>query len=409
MSDAFFVLLILFLYHLYIKEKIKLPFLTLLCCITILFSNPALFFIASVFIFEFIAAVKNKNKKCAVRITIAGLCVHVFFVIYYIFWLMPVAESSYMINFWEDHRFYLIPASKEHIINNILNIARIYRHLGLLFFLYPLFSLAGLIISLRQRNRISCVSILTACLLLIASQIGKYPMEPRIYMFAYVLIFLYSVVFIGRIAERFSDRRPVLSVIYFASALLVINNFDFTQYAIDRVYIETHEVNPLIAYVRENIRDGEYLYASWASYVLRFKNGYNTNRIGNVSYDNILYGNGDDLDRIVSAGKVYLLFQRKPPSAFLEELNSAGYLHKAGSYYQTPLYYFSTDPHDPKLLFTFEGRDFREAVTIIFRFSIKGFLEISVKSDDISDKVIININTFRNGEKVPHEYSIKRP
>jgi hypothetical protein len=196
---------------------------------------------------------------------------------------------------------------------------------------------------------------------------------------------------------------------YFVSALLIINNFDFTQYAIDRVYIETHEVNPLIAYVRENIKDGEYVYASSASYVLRFKNGYNTNRIGNVSYDNILYGNGDDLDRIVGAGKVYLLFQRRPPAGFLEELNSRGFLHKVGSYYQTPLYYFSKNPNDPKLLLTFEGRDFREDVTSIFNFSIKGLLEISVKSDDASDKVIVYINTFRHGKSVLHEYSINRP
>jgi hypothetical protein len=411
MSDTFFVLLILFLYHLYNTGKIKLPILTSLYCIAILFSSPALFFAASVFIFEFIRTLKNRNIKQTGKVTMAGLSLLAYFIIYYILWLMPVAESDYMIDFWKDHRFYLIPTSKEHIIGNILNMARIFRRFGLLFFFYPVLFLAGLTLSLRQRNRVTCVAALSAGLLLIASQIEKYPMEPRLYMFAYALIILYTSVFIDRAVKKYTGRKLALGCLCLLSAMLVLNNFDFTRYAVDRVYIETHEVNPLIDYVRENIGDGEYLYSSsTANYVLRFKNGYNTNRIGDVSQDNILYGGGDnDVERILNTQKAYLLFQRTPPASFLEELKARGFLHEVGSYYLTPLYYFSTDGDDPKLQALFEGRNFLDDIAVIFKFTIKNFLEISVKSDDATDKLIIHVSTFRHGRKILHEYFINRP
>jgi hypothetical protein len=411
MSDAFFIMGILLVYRLYNTGKTKLFILTLLCCIAILFSSPALFFVASIYIFECIRAVKNKDWKYTRKIIIAGITVLVCFIIYYVLWLIPVAESSYMIDFWKDHRFYLFPIKKEYLVSDILNIARIFRRFGFLFFLYPVLFLAGLIISLRQKNHITCVTGLSACLLLIASQIEKYPMDPRLYMFVYALIVAYSIICINYFSTRYSNKIKILCVIYALSAILVLNTIDFTQYAIDRVYIDTHEVNPLIEYVRENIQDGEYLYSSATSnYVLRFKNGYNTNRIGNVSYDNIIYGGAyDDTDRVLAAQKAYLLFQQKPSIAFLEELEAAGYLHEVSNYYQTPLYYFSTDSADPGLHRTFEGRDFRDDITIILRFAIKGIIEVSVKSDDATDKLIIYINTYKRGEVMPHEYSINRP
>ncbi|GHV24379.1 hypothetical protein FACS189498_1450 [Spirochaetia bacterium] len=173
------------------------------------------------------------------------------------------------------------------------------------------------------------------------------------------------------------------------------------------MYIETHEVNPLIEYVQKNIRDGEYLYASSASYVLRFRNGYNTNKIGAVSHDNILYGG--DISHIVDARKVFLIFQRRPSASFLKELETKGYLHEVGSCYQTPLYYFSTDGDDPRLQEVFESRDFNDDITIIFRFTIKRIINIWVKNDDDTDKIYIHADTYKRGVVVPHEFSVRRP
>jgi hypothetical protein len=326
---------------------------------------------------------------------------------------MPVAESGYMINFWEDHRFYLLAFKRENIVNNVLNIARIFRRFGTLFFVYPVLFILGLSVSWRRRDYTTIIVSIAVLLLLIASHLGKYPMEPRLYMFAYTLIILYSIVCLNYVFARFSGRKLIFGFACFLSFALVINNSDFVKYAKDRVYIETHEVNPLIEYVRNNIKDGEYLYASSsASYVLRFKNGYNSNRIGSVSHDNIVYGGSeDDVTRIVDAQKAYLLFQRRPSGSFLEELKTRGNLHEVGSYYQTPLYYFSTDGNDPNLAQTFESIDFQDDVTVVFRFALKPVIEILVKSDDETDKLIVYIYTYMRGDGItpPRIFYINRP
>jgi hypothetical protein len=409
MSDSFFVLTVLFVYYLYYTGKLKLPAVTSLYCVILLFSSPALFFVASVFIVEFITAVIKKDMKHAGRVVLAGIVVLVCFGVYYVWWLMPVAESGYMIDFWENHRFYLVALKKEHVLSNILNIARLFRPFGVLFFAYPVLFLAGFIGSVTKKNRLSYVVGLAACLLLVASSIEKYPMEPRLYMFVYALIVLYSAVCIDHISTYcFGGKIPAQCIAAVLSAVLLLNNAGFTGYGVDKLYVDTHEVNYLIEYVRNHIKDGEYLYSSSnANYVLQFKNGYATNKIGNVSQDNILYGgSGDDFRNLVNAKKAYLLFQRKPSESFLEQLTTVGALHEVGSYYKTPLYNFSTEATDPKLHETFESRDYREDITIIFRIAVKNIIEIIVKNDDM---VRLYINTYKNGQTISRKYSIKHP
>ncbi|GHU92413.1 hypothetical protein FACS189479_01270 [Spirochaetia bacterium] len=360
MGDAFFVLLVLLLYHLYSDEKIKLPIVTFIYCIVLLFSSPALFFVAAVFIVEFITALIKKDRKLVTKTVIAGIMVLAFFITYYIWWLMPVAENNYMITYWENNRFRLFTLKPEYIKTNISLVIRLFVLEG---FLYLPFAAVGFIISIRRKNKITYAVGAAVLLLLTASNLGKYPMVDRLWLFAYAIIILYMIVCLDSmksVALQFNTEktgmtnRPAACLAVFLGFSFVIGNGNVVSYLDERLYLNRQEANPLIEYVRSHIKDDEYLYSyNEANFVLKFKNGYDTERIGNVSENNIIYGKpvwtdetilNDDLNKVVNAKKSYLLFSHAPPertAAFINKLKTLGRLEEVMNFHGTLLYYFT--------------------------------------------------------------------
>jgi hypothetical protein len=175
------------------------------------------------------------------------------------------------------------------------------------------------------------------------------------------------------------------------AAVFFLLNMEFVHYAGNWVYLGTEEANPLITYVRDYIADGEYLYVyAPAEFIVEYKNGYNTSKIGDVEQDNIIWGGdfsewwdpsqdsltrhirthddgrdrgGGEFNKILAAKKAYLLFYHFSVDSKavnnveengLKTLATLGYLHKVGEFYKTPLYYFTTDPDDPKRSETYD-------------------------------------------------------
>ena len=98
---------------------------------------------------------------------------------------------------------------------------------------------------------------------------------------------------------------------------MLVPNMSFPAYGRGEEWTLTpgNQANPIIEYVQDNIQDGEYLYAYYTTdvinNVLRYKIGYNTYRIGNVSSDNIIFGSKNiynDIDLIVDTGGSYVFF-----------------------------------------------------------------------------------------------------
>jgi len=385
MGDAFFVTAILLLYHLYRSRKIKLPVLTAACCLVLLFSSPALFFIASVFICEFVFAIIEKDKGRIIKTVCAGVIVLAFFLAYYVWWLMPVAESDLMINFWEKSYFSIWPLNSSVLKQDI---GLVYNTLGKRGCIYFVFAFAGLIVSLIRKDKISFVTGCSIVLLFAASCVRKYPMSSRLWLFIFVLEILYMAVCFDSVKAILltSECLPLKGVFAFIAVILVVYNLNFITFAGNGLYFAHLEANPLIAYLQKNIGDDEYAYIyPTARYIVKYKNGFDTNRIGNVERDNIIWGGGDvqvgiegkiiwhwdaaraewgefnqsgavnEIHKIVAAEKAYLLFYdfANSPALMgietgLKKLATLGYLHKVGEFHKTPLYYFTTDPNDPK-------------------------------------------------------------
>jgi len=371
MGDAFFVLAVLFLYQLYHARKITLPAFVPICCLILLFSTPALFFVASVFICDFIFAVIARNRKQIIKTFCAGAIVLAFFIAYYVWWLMPVAERDAMVNFWKDNCFIFWPLNSATVKQDVKLILSM---LGITGCLHFVFASAGFIASMIRKDKISCVVALSLLLLLVASSMEKYPLVNRLWLFAYVLEVIYMTVCFKSVkAVLFENRTlPLNHAFAVAAVIFVALNAKFVASVGAGLYLDTEETNPLVAYVQDAITDEESLYVYHAAIgAVRYKNGYDSDKIGDVKTDNIIWGKDryewgtlnqnnamNEVNTIVAAGKAYLLFQHTEPGGGIEQglqsLSALGYLHKIGEFHKTPLYYFTTDPNDPKRGETFD-------------------------------------------------------
>jgi hypothetical protein len=374
MGDAFFAVLILYLYHLYGTTKINTALFTLCCCLSLLFSSPAIFFSASVGIVECISAIRSKNKKYFFNILCFGLTISAVFLGNYVLWLRPVTEDSTMVNFWKFHRFHILPLSIKQLLTDARLIYSVLKVKSSLFITacYTLLAIAGLIISIYRKNRISLAVGTSLFLLLVASNFEKYPIVDRLNLFVYVIFIMYMSICLdiaksvtinikssitGRLILNIKTKWIGLLVIF----LFILINTSYILFAYDGLYKDTHEANQLIKYVRLNIKDDESLYVyPLSKHVFRYKNGYDSNRIGNVAHDNIIWGRGgfywsknnqDDMSEfqiIAESKKCYLLFSHlweeegwRDNRDGLEKLKQFGDVREVMVFQGTPLYYFT--------------------------------------------------------------------
>ena len=360
MGDACFAVLILLLYYLYRSGKLNLFVCAALYAVMIFFSTPSIFFIAAVLAIEFIRNLKNKERRAALFTVIAGLIAIAAFLLHYFYWLRSTASDPFMFSFWIDHRFHL-PISSAAIEIDLYLLEEFFLPFGGLKYLFIFFGLAGFFISIVHRNIYSIITGLAFILLLAVSSFSMYPVISRLWLFTFAFCILYAVYFISHLRVKLRDPRheKLASIVIMAgfSLALLAGNASFTTYAkgaTDKDYPGMN-VNPLIAYVEENIREGEKLYSfETATPILWFKNGYGNERIGDVSEDNIILGSFNtkkDVDVIAGIDDVYVLYNRGyiPFSldyrviGLSEDLSQRGYMDRVLDINYTPLFWFTTD------------------------------------------------------------------
>jgi hypothetical protein len=336
MSDAFFIVLILLLYFYYTQCKIKLPILIILYILLLGFSSPAIFFIGGTLLFEFISAILNKNKKQMLCIAISGTAILVIFALYYHWWMSPVSE--HMKTFWDSY------SRERNIIRRIVLIFTAHNERGgYIFFLWLFvpFALLGIFSLCKSKNKIACSLVLSLLFTFLASSIGKWPLNGRLWLFLPAIVLIFTPVGADIVLNKIKYRKAMsaigLSVLLAITAYLSVNCLKFAKH---RMYFLRSEINPLIFYVQENIKNDEKLYVSpGAIYTFRYKNGYNATKIGNAADNSIIY----DLQLILENKKTYLLFSHftfDEIESDLAGLQKYGTLTEVLNVYDTPLYYF---------------------------------------------------------------------
>jgi len=355
MGDAFFVVLTILLYFYYTQGKIKLPILTGLYILILGFSSPAVFFIGGTLLFEFVSAILNKNKKQMLYIAISGIVILAIFALYYHWWLQPATEGMKI--FWDND------ARERSIIRRIGSILS--RRSAFVWFFVP-FALIGIYSLCKSKNKIVWSVVLSLSFTFLASSIGKWPLIGRLWLFLPAIVFIFTPIGAGIVLNK--ANKKIMSTIEFSFLVILTLYLSVIclEYTKHRMYLTTMEINPLISYVQENIKNDEKLYVyTGAIAAFRYKNGYNATKIGNASDSNIIYGKasgewsagilGNELQSILENQKTYLLFsnyeQQKPKPILFSHLpneieNGLTILRKYGTLteimnvYDTPLYYF---------------------------------------------------------------------
>ncbi|MDR2593565.1 MAG: hypothetical protein LBC87_02190 [Fibromonadaceae bacterium] len=353
MSDALFVLLVIFLYFYYTQGKINLPILTGLYILILGFSSPAVFFIGGTLSFEFVSAILNKNKKQMLYIAISGIVTLVIFALYYHWWLSPASE--FMKIWWGKYfRNYSI----------VLRIVRIFSikdgGRGFLVWFFVPFALLGIYSLCKSKNKIAWSVALSLLLVCLASSIGKWPLAGRLWLFLPAIVFIFTPIGADIVLNKTKNKKIMNAIEFSFLVVLALYLSICLECTKHRMYYPTTEINPLISYVQENIKDDEKLYVHGLTISpFLYKNGYNVTKIGNATDNNIIYGNmfneweaevlgGNDIQSILENKKTYLLFANhliNKNSRFLTEkdltvLQKYGTLTEIMNVYDTPLYYF---------------------------------------------------------------------
>jgi hypothetical protein len=389
MSDAFFVLAVLVVYFYYKQGRLKLPAVTAINVFILYFSSPSLFFIAAVYIYEFICAYLKKDNKELRNTVISGAIVLFLFLVYYLWWIRPVADNPGMTNYWKFFRFDILATDGDQIKHNFALIADVFNKFDKLKTLSIVLFIAGFVISLLKKNHYTYIIGIAFVLLLAAAHLEKYPIHERLYNFFYVIVILYNVIFVrelylyiqkSTVLEK--ENLFIISLIVYVvfSFILVKNNAVIREYYKDGWYMNNFEANALIDYVKENIKPDEYFYTyRGANEVVGYRCGYGNNRIGDVTNDNIVWGktifdwmnraelndeiienqrpwralprgeedNPDretEITRVRNLKKAYLIFYDGPfPERTLwglNELTKYGEVREVMTHYGTRLYYY---------------------------------------------------------------------
>jgi len=365
-GDAMFVLCVLLGYYIYregiLGRGVRAALLfALILIVCMLFSTPAAFAVGAVIIVEFVVKCIRRDKKALLLIVLCGVVFIAAFAINYILWLKPIATDEGMIDYWSGFKFSFLIFQREALAHNYALFKDLLAPIWQTIWVTLPFAVAGFVISLTRRNVYSLAVGVFFLLLLVASAIDKYPISNRLWLFLYVIIFIYAFVFIDALRLSLKDgggARAARAIIpLFFAFLLLAPNFSFPAFGKGEEWTLTpgDQAKPLIEYVRENIKEGETLYSyESANVILKYENGYHTNRIGNVSGDNIIFGSDehdDDIAVIDGLGSAYVLFYHSytPLSGdwlvdyMIEQLQRRGYMDVVMDVYHTPLYWYTND------------------------------------------------------------------
>lgn len=355
MSDCAAVLFVIITYYLYSEKRLKGAWTILIFTLLIWFSNPTCFFIGAALLYEFIDGINKKDSTKIKFSVICGIFVGISFISYFFYWLKPVSESPYMIEYWKESKFPLIPTSIEDLKQLQFLVGYFISEYGK--YRIEIFgaSVVGLIVNfVWLRHKYLHVIYGGVLIALFASMLGKYPFEPRLFLFVYPLVPLTFFYFLNKLYSRNIIICLVVGVLSFY--LLKSVNFLRKGMLEDRLYWAQIESDGAFDFMAENIKEDEhaYIYKYFQTPFL-YKHEWDSTSIGNYK-NNVIFGSDPfyrdaqyqpDIDMIVEHSPIYVMawypWQRDKVNELFRRLRLRGDLKLVYDKYETNIYYFVAD------------------------------------------------------------------
>lgn len=358
MTECLVVLLTLIVYYCYNELKLNKYWAMVAYVIFIWFSNPACFFIGAILSFEFVEGVRLKRYDRLKFSLIAGIAVVISFVSYFFFWLKPVSESTYMIDFWSAYKYPLIPTSIEDLIQLEYLTQFMMQQFGrFYFFIFVLIIISIVYTFIYNRNRYLLVILGGLLIALFASYIGKFPFMNRLFLFMYPLLILVLFSAINKLCFN-KIKYSLLAIVVSFFMMFSINNLKY-NFAYDSTYVNHLESNKAIDFIAENIAENEKLYVYYyCGPSFLYKNNFDSTSIGTYKNNVILAPDFKDtqdivakeLDIIDAAAPCYILasypFTGEEQEMLFYGLEEKGYLTHVYDKYRTNIYYYRAFDRD---------------------------------------------------------------
>lgn len=359
LSECIWVLLVLLLYYRYKEEKLAWYKMMIGFMIFIWGANPSCFFIGGVLLYEFCSGAFTKDKSLVRNSVLTGIGVGASFVVYYFYWLRGIALSGAMQSYWENADFPLIPKSIDDLKMAqamVYEIFITFREARV--FMVALVLAAFIVGIVFAKNRYCTVILLGFLVTLFASYIHMFPVADRLWCFSFPVFTILAFYAIDQMTA--GGRRAEIVAVFLMFTLALTNNGILVYRHAENVYRNGEEANPCIAYLEEHVAEGEKVYVYYQSIpVTRYKLGYETERIGNVTADNIIWGTDTldhedaqpDIETVLKEDKCYILASHAPAERIdplLDAAKERGNLEIVMDEYETPLYYYTREPEDRK-------------------------------------------------------------
>ncbi len=358
MTEGCSVLGVLILYYLHVEKKWNWYLFIVISSAMILIGNPVCFLLGGILCYEFLSGIREKNKNIIIQSISGSVIVFVVFIAYYFFWLSPVINDGYMVDFWEDYKFEF--TGMKALIADFQLLANIMRVFGNIWVIMLAGIIGCVIINfVHEKNRYISIIVYSLVITFFASSIGMFPVKNRLYLFAYPL---FTLLFFHLFNRLWDKGRIENGILYTCAILLLFSQGGIWYYQKDEnLIIAREEIRNSICYVKDNIKEDEKCYVYWhALPAFWYENGYENTSIGAYE-DNLIFGNGffyngenqADIDEILAADKVYILISHINSSGdrvnpMLVQINDNGNLEKIMDNYNTPLYYYTRDISDRK-------------------------------------------------------------
>ena len=359
MFETMISLSLFYIYSLYKKNKITWTFLVVSFPLSIWCAHSACFLIGGILFFELTSSFYKKNKQLTLQFMYISASVSISFVIYYFYWLQPTATSDFMQKTLESYFFPLFPKSLRDINlakSQIENLFIMYfRSINIVIAI--LFGIS-IIKGIYKRNIYIIILIFFGLFLLFASFIHKFPLLPRMCIFIIPFISIVVYFFISSSLVKISS----LSLI----VMIILNSYiiKVQDYFVDSfVYRYNNELNFTITFIQQNIKNDEKVFVyHWAIPSLKYKIGYNTNKIGDTNHDNIIWNDyspfimpatKNNLD-VLYCSKCYILssyeinkLSKKYGGEYfynlMDQMVDYGFIELVYTKYSTPLYFYTTN------------------------------------------------------------------
>jgi len=371
MAEALWVLLTLLVYDAYKTRGLSFEKTVIAFMLLLWGANPVCFMIGGILTMEFVSGLAEyvRAKKAArdtktsfdlmKHVVIAGVFVLVSFGLNYFLWLRGIAGSTTMQAYWESTAFPLIPTSLDDVKMALAFVYEIFITFREARLFMEFLVLAAFVIGcFKEKNRYVTAILFCFLIALFASFIHMFPIADRLWCFSFPLFTILAFYALDRgfrvVADR-SNWAPDAAFFFLMLALLFSNNGISVYRHAENVFKPGEEINPNIDYVADHITDGEKVYVYYQSIPsVRYRIGYETDRIGDVSEDNIIWSDEipkDDkelpnIEEALRADGCYILASHCPIERIgrlFDMARERGSLEVVQSQYDTNLYYYAKD------------------------------------------------------------------